>query len=280
MIYDWENRWAIDEFQGFGRPERRAYAETCLAHYRPFWSRGIPVDVISENADFSPYKLVVAPMLYMLLPGVAERLKQCVAAGGALVTTYISGIADESDLCFLGGWPGGGLREVFGIWNEDTDTLVPTETNTLRMEAGNTLGLAGSYELRDYCALIHAEGAEVLAAYGADFYAGQPALTANHFGAGRAYYMAARASQDFLSDFYGKLAGELNLLRALPVDLPEGVTAQLRENGQHKFAFVMNFNPAPASVPLGAGSYHSLLSGAPVSGQVDLPAFGVEVLQY
>ena len=68
IIYDWENRWAIDDMQALGR-DRRNYAETCIAHYQPFWSRGIPVDVIPEWADFSAYKLVVAPMLYMLQPG-------------------------------------------------------------------------------------------------------------------------------------------------------------------------------------------------------------------
>ena len=75
IIYDWENRWAIDDLQGLGR-DRRNYAETCISHYQPFWTRGIPVDVIPEWADFTAYKLVVAPMLYMLQPGVAERLKR------------------------------------------------------------------------------------------------------------------------------------------------------------------------------------------------------------
>ena len=122
VIYDWENRWAIEDMQALGR-ERRNYAETCIAHYQPFWSRGIPVDVIPEWADFSAYKLVVAPMLYMLQPGVAGRLKKFVADGGTVVCTYWSGMVNETDLCFLGGWPGDGLREVFGIWDEETDTL-------------------------------------------------------------------------------------------------------------------------------------------------------------
>ena len=93
----------------------------------PFWKRGIPVDVIARKPRFSSYKLVVAPMLYMLQPGVAERLRAFVEKGGTLVATYWSGIVDENDLCFLGGWPGGGLREVLGIWDEEIDTLAPSE---------------------------------------------------------------------------------------------------------------------------------------------------------
>jgi beta-galactosidase len=278
VIYDWENRWAIDDMNGLGRG-RRNYAETCIQHYKPFWDRGIPVDVIPEWADFSPYKLVVAPMLYMLQPGVAERLEQFVASGGTLVTTYWTGIVDENDLCFLGGWPGGGLRKVLGVWDEETDTLEPDGRNQVVMVKGNSLGMDGSFEARDYFALIHAEGAQVLATYGSDFYAGRPALTVNHYGKGKAYYMASRNGDDFLSAFYGKLADDLKLLRALPVDLPGGVTAQLRTDGENKFVFVMNFNNAPVTVPLGKGSYQNLVTGQTVKGRLEMLPYGVEVLK-
>jgi beta-galactosidase len=278
IIYDWENRWAIDDMQALGN-DRRKYAETCMAHYQPFWARGIPVDVIPEWADFTSYKLVVAPMLYMLQPGVAERLEKFVASGGTLVTTYWSGIVDENDLCFLGGWPGGGLRQVLGIWDEETDTLPPAERNQVVMAEGNPLGLSGSYEARDYFALIHAESAQVLATYGSDFYAGRPALTVNRYGKGQAYYMASRNDARFLADFYARLAVDLDLLRALPVELPGGVTAQVREDGQNRFIFVMNFNPGSLSIPLDGNTYENLLTGAKVSGMLEMQGYGVEVLK-
>lgn len=280
IIYDWENRWAIEAMEGLGRDrERRAYPATCIQHYLPFWSRGIPVDVIPEWADFSSYKLVVAPMLYMLLPGVAARLKDFVAQGGTVVCTYWSGIVDENDLSYLGGWPGDGLREVFGIWDEEIDTLTLAERNSVVFADQNAMGLSGSYEARDYLSLIHAEGAQVLATYGSDFYAGRPALTVNNFGQGKAYYMASRNDERFLSDFYGKLAEELNLRQALPVELPEGVTAQVREGGDQQFVFVMNFNSEPATVSLAQNTYRDVDTGETVSGQVELPAYGVRILQ-
>ncbi len=291
IIYDWENRWAIDDMHALGR-DRRDYAETCIAHYQPFWKRGIPVDVIPEWADFSSYKLLVAPMLYMLLPGVAERMEQFVASGGTLVTTYWSGIVDENDLCFLGGWPGGGpsklasgaaerggLRAVLGIWDEETDTINPAERNQVMIANGNALGMSGAYEARDFFALIHAETAQVLATYGSDFYAGRPALTVNRFGKGQAYYIASRNDTRFLDDFYGKLAEDLKLLRALPASLPAGVTAQLREDGQNKFIFVMNFNPVKTTVKLDSGKYENLVTGEKVSGKLELPGYGVAVIK-
>lgn len=278
IILDWENRWAITDMHGLGR-DRRLYDETCINHYRPFWTRGIPVDVIPEWADFTPYKLVVAPMLYLLLPGVAERLEQFVANGGTLVSTYWSGIVDENDLCFLGGWPGDGLRKVFGIWDEEIDTITPAERNQVVMQEGNPLGLSGSYEARDYCSLIHSEGAQVLAVYGSDFYAGRPVLTANNYGKGQAYYMASRNDDRFLDDFYGKLAEKLDLLRALPVSLPEGVTAQMRSDGERRFVFVMNFNPHAVALDLGDAVFLNLINGEQISGRLNLSGYGVEILQ-
>lgn len=278
IYLDWENRWAIEDMQALGR-DRRNYTDTVIAHYLPFWKRGIPVDVIAEEAEISQYKLVIAPMLYMLKPGVAERIRAFVKNGGTLVMTYWSGIVDENDLCFLGGWPGNGLREVLGIWDEETDTITPEERNRVLPVPGNELGLSGGFEARDYFALIHAEGARVLATFGNDFYAGRPALTVNDFGKGQAYYVASRNDEAFMDSFFGKLAERLDLLRALPVELPEGVTAQLRSDGQNRFIFVMNFNPAPATVDLGAASYRSLLSGQSVTGPLGLPAYGVEILQ-
>jgi beta-galactosidase len=218
-------------------------------------------------------------MLYMLQPGVAQRLRAFVEQGGTLVTTYWSGIVNETDLCFLGGWPGDGLRELLGVWDEETDTLTPSERNHVHMTPGNELGLSGSFEARDYFALIHAEGARVLATYASDFYAGRPALTVNDFGRGQAYYVASRNDEAFMDAFFGKLAEKLDLLRALPVELPLGVTAQLRSDGSRRYVFVMNFNPEPVTLELGSLRCQRLLDGAELSGALALPAYGVEILK-
>jgi beta-galactosidase len=276
IIYDWENRWAMDDAQGPRRGDK-GYLDDCKFHYRPFWDRGTPVDIIDVEQDLSRYKLVVAPMLYMVRPGVAERIEAFVQAGGTLVATYWSGIVDENDLCFLGGFPGP-LRQLLGVWAEEIDALYEEDTNGVLPAPGNALGLDGEYVARELCELVHAESAQVLATYAADFYAGRPALTVNRFGEGKAYYIASRNDDRFLDDLYGALSEALDLQRSLDADLPAGVSAQLRTNGEHEFVFLMNFNAAPASVDLGDAVFTDLLTGSQATGEIELDTYGVMVL--
>jgi beta-galactosidase len=259
--------------------ENVKYVQTCLAHYRPFWERGIPVDVIDQTCDFSCYELLIAPMLYMLREGVAERIERFVAAGGTLVLTYWSGIVDEHDLCFLGGFPGGGLRKVLGIWDEELDVLQPFDSNSVVMTPENSLGLTGQYQARELCALIHAEGAKVLARYGEDFAAGRPALTVNTYGEGQAYYVASRNEESFIDAFYTRLIEIAELERVLGSELPRGVTAQLRSDGQRDFVFLMNFSPNSRHVDFGHVTYVDRLNDRTVHGSVKLSGYGCMVLE-
>jgi len=277
IIYDWENRWAIEDAHG-PRQQGRDYEQTCVAHYRPFWEMGVPVDVVDMEADLAKYKLVIAPMLYMIRPGVAERIEEYVSKGGVFVTTYWTGIADEHDLCFLGGFPGP-LRKVMGIWAEETDALYEHEVNRVVMNEGNELGLQGDYEARLLCDLIHAENAEVLASYGDDFYAGRPALTVNSFGAGKAYYIATRTDQQFLTDMYTSLVLQTQPRRALHATLPEGVTAQVRTDGQTDYLFLQNYTAVEQLVSWDRSEQLvDMLSQDDVTTGLRLPPFGLRIL--
>lgn len=277
IIYDWENRWALHDAQG-PRNAGLHFDEVVASFYRPLWARGIAVDVIDMEQDVSGYKLLIAPMLYMVRPGVAERIERFVEAGGTFIATYWSGIVDEHDRCFLGGFPGP-LRRTLGIWSEEIDALYDGEANRITMLAGNALGLAASYACSELCDLIHLEGAEALAVYADDFYAGRPALTLNRLGAGRAYYVASRNDEPFFDDLLGAIAAEVGLPRALEAPLPAGVSAQVRTDGEHEVVFLLNFTPDEQSVALDGAAYTDLLAQGPAEAVVRLPGYGVRVLR-
>ncbi len=278
VIFDWENRWAIDDAQGPLNDGRKLYDRTCRNHYYPLWSMGIPADVIEEDSDFSAYKLLIAPMLYMVKPGVAERLSEFVQRGGTLVGTYWSGLVDRTDLCFLGGTPGP-LRKLFGLWVEETDALYAVERRAIASVPGNSLGLSGRYQARDLCDLVYLEGAQKLAVYDEDFYKGMPALAVNGFGAGFAYYMASRIDDSFLVDFYSALAKRVGLAAAVPGPVPEGISARIRRDEKNVFLFLMNFKPVEQQVETGEGKWIDAVSGKKAGKVVKLAPYGAVVLR-
>lgn len=278
IIFDWENRWAIQDYKGMHNG-KKDYEHTCIKHYESFWKKGVPVDIISMDSDFSRYKLLIAPMLYMIKPGVAERIAEFVREGGTFVTTYTSGMVDENDLCFLTGFPGP-LREVTGVWAEETDALYDGDVNYAVPVPGNSLNLSGEYKVKQLCDVIHAETAKVLAVYKDDYYKDMPALTVNEYGKGKAYYIAFRNNGGFETDFYGSLMDELKLKKSLNAGLPAGVTAQLRTDGSKDFVFVMNFTPEEHTVALNEPSpVKELLSGESVDGVLTLQPFGVKIIE-
>ena len=273
IIYDFENEWALNH-AALPHSTGKHYQRTCRQHYGSFWRRGDAVDVIDASAGFSPYRLIVAPMLYMLKPGVAERLETFVQSGGTLVTTYLSGLVDESDLCIPGGIPQA-LRRTLGLYPQETDA--PDKSGRLVPCAGNTLGLTAEASFIDYADLLCLEGAQPLAAYASEFYAGSPAVTVNRHGAGRAYYLAARTDELFLDAFYGAICREIGLEPALP-SIPAGVSVQMRESAGARYLFVMNFSHAPQTVEIGAG-WTDAATGESVPSPVALTALDIRILR-
>jgi beta-galactosidase len=223
---------------------------------------------------------VIAPMLFLLKPGVAARLEAFVKGGGTLLLTYLSGIVDQSNLVLDGGWPGGGLRRLAGVWAEEIDAIYPDSPQRMVPAGGNPLGLPAASKVREYCDRVHAEGATVLATYQTDFYAGAPCLTVKSTGRGRVYYLAARPAEDAFHDALARaLVKEIGLSRNLEVDLPEGVTVQRRAGGGRRFLFVHNLRHEPQTLALGSIRLTDVADGTVLTGTVTLPPFASRVVE-
>lgn len=272
VIYDWDNRWAIDELQGMNRD--RNYEGTCISHYKPFWKMGIAADVNDMEQSFDGYKLVVAPMMYMSKAGVADRLKKYVAEGGTLVLTYGTGYVNENDLCYLGGFPGDGLMELTGIWSEEIDPLYPTDENAIAYKDGN------KYKCNTLCEIIHVKGddTKVLATYKEDFYKDMPAVTVNTYGKGKCYYIATRTEEAFLDKLYGELSEKLSLEKPIISQPVNGVSVTTRYGDGEQYYFIMNFNKDVARVQLTC-QVQNVMTGELEQSAIDIPGFGYRVLK-
>lgn len=270
IIFDWENWWAVEDTQG---PRLDLdYVECVLSHYRAFWEKGIEADLIGMDEKLDGYQLVAAPLNYMYKSGYAEKVREFVAGGGTFVTTYFSGMVNDTDLCFVGHHP---LEDVLGVVQEEIDA--PSEDFENQFSYGDA-----EYPARRMCEVVHAkEGTEVLSVYERDFYAGCPVVTRNHFGNGEAYYLAAESDISFLRAFYGDMFKRAGLKNALGTELPYGVTVTERagtDGDGRDLVFVMNFKNEPVCVG-GAGKWTDAESGAVYEGRLELGAFQCVVLE-
>ena len=98
------------------------------------------------------------------------------------------------------------------------------------------------------CDLMHLEGAESLAEYKEDFYAGMPVITKNTYGNGSAYYVGTRSNEAFYSDFIEKLCKEKNIEKE--AEVPVGIEAVRRKTEEHEFLFLLNHTEETINVEI------------------------------
>jgi beta-galactosidase len=272
IVFDWENWWAV-EFSS-GPSDQLKYVDEVQKYYDAFFAQNIPVDIVNTDADLSKYDLVIAPVLYMVKAGLAAKIEQFVANGGTFVTTFFSGIVNETDLVTLGGYPGE-LRKLLGIWVEEIDALFPDQTNRMvfksQMEDFKT-----EYQCGILCDLLHSEGAEVLAEYGSDFYQGMPCLTRNHFGNGEAWYIASSPEPAFLKQMVEHLCKLKGIDPVL--NTPEGIEATRRTKDGNSYMFLLNHSDEEKSVKIGQGNFKDLITGDSCEDEVTIPAKGVVII--
>lgn len=276
FVYDWESKWAQKHTSGIDASEAH-YDNVATEHYYTFWQAGIPVDVIPPDRDFSPYKLLVLPQLWIITPALATRLRNFVDKGGTLVATWDTGMTDEFNRLHLGGYPGCGLTDVFGLWVEETDRLKWGTSRAVAAVPNAPMHLPESMPAQDVAAQCHLTTATALATFAEDFYAGRPALTHNAFGRGHAFYIATRFGTEALAAIYHDIAKRLNLHCIIDAPLPPGVTAQLRGAGDEAFVFLLNFSKKPHEVPLGTRTLTCLDSNTPHKTALTLPPFASRV---
>lgn len=267
ILFDWDNWWAVE--YSSGPSVRLKYLDAVLDYYKAAYALNVPVDIISTDHSLEPYQVVIAPLLYMVKRGYEEKLKDYVRQGGNFVTSYFSGIVDEHDLVDCGGYPGR-LRELLGVWVEESDALPFGEQNAITYSGTR-------YPADLMCDLMHLEGAQALANYEEDFYAGTPAVTVNKYGLGKAYYVGTHSDEMFYQTWMRELFAQTGIS---PIQhTPAGVEAAVRENAGGRYLFLLNHTAEEKTVVL-EESYKDLLNGRTYAKQEEivLEARGVYLL--
>jgi beta-galactosidase len=266
LLVDWENYWAVELDHHPGPVD---YSEVVRHYYRALFEPDLAIDIIQPETDLSRYKLVIAPALYLVRDGVAENLSGFVANGGTLVMSYFSGIVDVNDRVLPGGFPAP-FRRLLGILVQEIETLEPQQTRHVRTPERS--GRCGHW-----FEVIELEGAEALATFTEEFFAGHPAITRNAFGHGLAYYVGTHVEMEFLRRLLMDICEETGVRP--PLRVPAGVEVVSRENEEGRFLFLLNHTTSIQHVDLGSQEGVDLLAATPIGGSFPLGPRDVKVIQ-
>ncbi len=269
---DYESEWSKTA------PDVRPFDERRADYYQAFKRRGVNVDVTGRGRDLGRYKIVFAPMLYMVNDDMVQQFRRFVQGGGTLVLTFRSGVKEWDNSVTMLPLPGR-LRELAGIEIAEYEPLLPTDPE-LKEGALPLAGAAAPFGGHSSAGTIWADilepkGAEVLARYGAKFYSGKAAVTLNHFGKGRVVYLGTHLAREFREKLSEWLLDEHRIVA--PFALPDQVDFTIREKEGKKLFFVMNFGSSAESIRL-PKSYHDVLGNRQVSGSVAIPPHDLLIL--
>ncbi|MFF8186471.1 beta-galactosidase [Microbacterium sp. NPDC016588] len=263
VIFSWEAWWATDTEC---RPSQSVgYLTQVHATYTALHAQGLTVDIVRPGADLSAYRFVVVPGLHLLRADEAAVLTDWIAAGGTAVVTYNSGIVDESDRIWAGGYTGP-LREALGIHVEEFAPVAP----------GVAIALDDGTRSRLWSERLRATTAETLATFADGPATGSPAITRNAHGRGSAWYFATQLEPSPLADRLGAIARAAGVRPPAAVEAAGAFEIVRRRGEDASYVFVVNHGDTELVADVRGTE---LITGIAVEDRLRVPSGAVRVIR-
>ncbi len=281
LLFSWESNWAAE---GVNRPSQHVRPlRQAHAAYEAARTLGITVDVIGPDSDLSGYPLIIIPGLHLVTATQQAAISAATAAGAQVVVTYNSGIVDEDDRVYAGGYPGA-FRTLLGITSEAFLPQDPDETLTLSWDPKGAPWAASAETAQTpptgtlWAEHLHLAGAQAVAHYQSGPQIGMPAITRNAFGAGHAWYVATELAQPHLSAIFRHILHEQgNPAPNVSTRFGSaGVEMVRRASTNRSYLFVINHGHDDATV---TAHGHELITAQPVTGSITVPGGNVRVIR-
>ena len=255
VVFDYESEWATEHT---ATPTQHVHhVDEPLAWFRALADQGVTADVVPVRGAWDGYEMVVLPSVYLLSEETTRRVRDYVVGGGRLVVTYYTGISDEKDHVWLGGYPGS-IRDVVGVCVEEFMPMGNDFTGVPdHLDLSNG---AVAHDIADVIGSVDGT-ATVLATFKDDPWTGMdgaPAIVAHTFGEGRSVYVGARLGRDGIALSLPEILDSLGMAEAGGND---GRVLHVEREGADGSRFVFSFNRTHETVRV------------PVEGEVVVSSF-------
>ena len=255
VVFDYESEWATEHT---ATPTQHVHhVDEPLAWFRALADQGVTADVLPVRGAWDGYEMVVLPSVYLLSEETTRRVRDYVVGGGRLVVTYYTGISDEKDHGWLGGYPGS-IRDVVGVCVEEFMPMGNDFTGVPdHLDLSNG---AVAHDIADVIGSVDGT-ATVLATFKDDPWTGMdgaPAIVAHTFGEGRSVYVGARLGRDGIALSLPEILDSLGMAEAGGND---GRVLHVEREGADGSRFVFSFNRTHETVRV------------PVEGEVVVSSF-------
>jgi len=190
MLTSYDEQWA---FEIQPNNPKFNYQEHFASYYQLLNVWNVPVDVISIQGDFSKYKLLIAPALFLINNDLLDNLKEFVEKGGILIVTFRSGIKNWNNVVFDQPLPAK-LNDLLGIEIVEYNSLSSMQKGKLELIYPEIKPLQG--ECDTWCDIIKCRGAEIVGRYMESYYKNEACITINRFGQGCAIYIGTNPSPE------------------------------------------------------------------------------------
>jgi beta-galactosidase len=272
--------YSVDSFHGLEYmpiDQRVNYMTVLYQMHKALYELNVGTDfVFPERTDFSKYRVVVVPPLYVASDELLNKLSEYVKNGGHVVMSFKSGFTDEHDTVRAVRAPGP-LRAAAGFSYQEFSTL--REPLALR---GDPYGVgAEANKVSVWVELLLPETAQVRAFYDHPFFGSYPALTRNAFGTGTLTYAGTHLSDALQKKVLAEVI-ELAGVASSDQRLPPGIRVRHGINGAGKrLHYYLNYSGEPQAFTYAYGAGTSLLEGAPVpaSAQVKVAPWDLLIVE-
>ncbi len=215
--------------------------------------------VFSDTRDFSAYKLLIVPALYIADDALLQRISDYVKNGGHVVMTFKSGFANENSAVRWVRAPGP-LREAAGISYQEFSNLErPLALKDDPFHAGT------ENQVKYWAEFLVPEHAKAIAYYDHPFFGRWPAITENSFGAGTLLYEGTYLSDKLQTNLLHDSLDKLGLIGP-DQQLPASVHVQHGVNRLGKrLHYYFNYSNTEVKVSYAYLAGINLIGGKPVA---------------